>query len=66
MLDDEDDVVLFVVVAPPLSFGCVASMAVSGPKTMMMIGVWRSVVVSRFSVVSNWLSVVGCCFSVVG
>ena len=49
-------VVIFTVVARPLSFGRVALMVVSGPKTMKMFGMWRSVV-GFWSVVGSRLSV---------
>ena len=45
--------VVFIVVAQPLSSDCVASMAVSGPKMMMMIGVWRPLFGSQLSVGSQ-------------
>ena len=37
-------VIIIVLVARPLSFGCVVSMVVSGPEMMVMVGMWRSVV----------------------
>ena len=47
-------VVIFAVVAQPLPFGRVTSMVVSGPKTMKMFVMWRTVVGCSRLVGCNW------------